>query len=671
MPERFASLNLPPHFVQLIQNRAVIDAWLLDHLRVETGRKPTPVAPRLIRTRNPEGMHRIDWSLPAATRDYRAGLPQIFNPPRGFRAPILDDSTNWFHLLERTRELTEAEREAAQLIHHRLAYDGLLPTLAQVMAALGPRPFLTNGTAGLRYLNALGFPDDLLACFSRHETAGPTTGALEVVSWIAGHLARGETVASLQPRLTQRPFRFPGDWSRFEIASESGHHEPGLLRMQLGGGFADGIVAGDSLHVVAQLIAGLPQADALISVPADVIEPVQSWVRQTFPVRRAGHVTLIRSPGQIESWAQDNGKAGTLREPSSGSRVPATLTPRYASRQEGLSYFLPSESFLIDGLTHAGLQVVHFPLLFQGGNMLAVRHPTTGRRTLLIGEGEINRNLALGLTREQITEGFRRGFGVDDCVPLPAVSYHLDFDVNVRAIGDELVAFVNDPPTATRMIVGLGIDALERHGLLDQPEAAALRYDLSGTGGRLALTRLATSMAAGRLPDGTHRDSLATLFRRSSSDSGAGNLQVFLQALVLLESELTTASAKDGIDAERADVLRALREMDVARRAQRAALARLGFRIVRVPSLPNFYRSINYLNGIHHRAGYVIPAFGGFYAELDATAEKVFREELGPDAAILRVQCAELQRKHGAVHCAVVAHPLLPAETPAQGAIGF
>lgn len=659
MPARFEGLNLPPHFFQLIKDRATIDAYLLRTLRVEPGLPPTPVAPRLIRSRHPQGVQSREPWLPPETLGFRAGFPKLMAPLRGFRAPILDESTNWFPLLDRANHLTSADHLATKLINRRLAYDGLLATLAQVLELLGPQPFASNGPESLLHLRALGFPDDLLAGFARQTEVDSTTASLEVVQWLAGELVRGGTASALAPQLAQLPFRVPARWSLFAVASESGGQELGRLRMQVGGGFANGIVPGDSIHVISQLIAGLPQTDAVISVPDEIGEPIQLWASQALPLQRPGQVTLIRTPGSIESWAQDNSKAGNLRNSKNRRFTPATLTPRYASRQEGLSYFLPSESFLVDGLNSADLGVVHFPLLFQGGNLLAVTDPKTRRRILLLGEGEIHRNLALGLRPDQILDVFRRGFGVDECVVLPAVSYHLDFDVTVREIGGELVAFVNDPMPAVQQILELGIDTLVRHHWLDPNEAASLRYDLKANDGCQALNRLTERMADGRTTNGIHRSSLAAMFRRSGIDSGAGNLQVFLQALTLLESELTKLGSR-GPDPDKHEALRALQAVDAARRAQVAKLASLGWRIVPVPSLPNLYRSINYLNGLQHRDGYVMPVFGGFYAPLDVAAEAVFRAQLGPEARILRIQCAELQRKHGAVHCTAVAYPVPP-----------
>ncbi len=667
MPARFENLNVPSEFFQLIKNRAAIDSYQYNHHQVEPGVKPTPVATRLVHNRESQGLRRLDPSLPMETQKFRAEFPDLMNPPRGFRAPILDDATNWFPLVDRANHLKAEDRAAMQLINHRLAYDGLLSTLAQTLELLGPHEFLTNGLAGLLHLNALGFPDDLLAAFAETESADSAVASLGVVHWVAGGLLAGYTATTLRPQLHQRPFRVPASWSGFELAAESGGQAIERLRLQLGGGFEEGIVPGDSVHVIAQLVAALPQVDTVITVPDEIIEPFQSWAQETLPLRRPGQITLITAARKIESWAQDNGKAGMGRDPLTGRPVAATVTPRYASRHEGVSYFLPSESFLTDGLAAAGLRLVHFPLLFQGGNLLAVTEPATGRRTLLLGEGELHRNIALGLTGEQIVEIFRRGFGVDACVTFPGVSYHLDFDLSIRAIGDELVAFVNDPPSAVRIILGLGLDTFERHSLINHEEAVALRYDLNGGSGRLALNRLSELVAAGRRPDGVYRATTAELFKQANVDSGAGNLQVFLQALALLESEFALAEAGPQIEPTRPGMLQAFRAMDIARQTQVTALKQLGWRIVAVPSLPNFYRSINYLNGIQHAGGYLMPAYGGFYGALDTAAERVYRDELGLDAKIVRIQCAELQRKHGAVHCAAVAHPVIPkvlSDTP-------
>jgi hypothetical protein len=75
--------------------------------------------------------------------------------------------------------------------------------------------------------------------------------------------------------------------------------------------------------------------------------------------------------------------------------------------------------------------------------------------------------------------------------------------------------------------------------------------------------------------------------------------------------------------------------------------------------MTDLYRGINYLNGIQHREGYIMPAFGGFYAPLDEAALTVFRKSIGPELTITSVRSADCQRKHGGVHCTLASYPKL------------
>ncbi len=617
------------------------------------------------------GIRIHESEMSPATKVYRAELPKSFLPLRGFRAPILGESESWIALLKQTSLGRPQDRTATELINHRLAHDGMLATLAQTLQLLGPDQFITNGVMGLRHLRAVGFPEDLLAGFALPvKFSDPAAASLEVVQALAQRLVAGESLEAIRSEFESRCFQLPLPATPFEVAPESGGQQLGLLRMQVGGGFANGIVPGDSIDVISQLIAGLPNASFLVTIPAEIREPLRRWAARTLPLDRPQQLVLVATPSTVEPWAQDNGKAGTVRDPATGAPTWATMVPRYASREEGLSKFLPSESLLMDGLQASGHQVLHFPLLFQGGNLLAVTHPKTGRRILLIGEGEIHRNVALGLTREQIIETFRRGLGVDECLPLPGLSYHLDFDVSFRELDGELTAFVNDPQTAARAILDLGVATFEQHGLVDKGTAIALHYQLTGGGLKLALRHLLEIVNAGRNASGKFDATTGAMFKSAGMDSAEGNLGVFLQALDLVESSLNS-SDEDGGDPERATYLRALRAMDNARLTQIAALKPLGCRITMVPSMPNYYRSINYLNGIHHRAGYIMPAMGGFYAPLDAVAEQVFRDNIGEPTSILRIQCAALQRKQGAIHCVAAAYPALSPNLQLQVNAGF
>jgi hypothetical protein len=652
-------LNLPPAFQQRIADRAAIDTHQIKRYAVEATGSPTPDSAPMVRRPYDLGIRLVEPVFSETAAGYRENFQQVILPPRGFKAPILQEATNGLGIAVLPTLTNSLELAVAEMIQQRLAHDGLLSTLARALHQLGAKEFITNGRPGLRRLRALGFPDDLLACFANGRHDDPNQGSLEVIQYVAGRLVEGAGITALEAELATRSFRLPAVWSRFQILSESGEHPLEMLRMQVGGGYADGIVPGDNIDVIHQLVSGFPQASFTLSVPAEMAEAFHGWARQALPLRKRQQLTLIVEPHRLESWAQDNGKAGFIKDAATGRDHTATITPRYASRHEGASAFLPSESFLMDGLRASGHRVVHFPLLFQGGNLLAVTDPVTDKRLLIVGEGEIHRNVALGLTRTQVTEAFRRGFGVDECVVLPGASYHLDFDLNLRAVKGELVAFVNDPLAAARAVLELAIDSFERHGVIDRSTAIALRYDLNGREKGLAHQRLSELAFAGQGSEGTFGAETALLFKASGVDSATGNLQVFLQALDLLEGS-AAETAGPPATGERADYLAALRRMLAAHRTQLAALQSLGWKIVPVPSMPNLYRGINYLNGIHHQDGYVMPVFGGFYAPLDQAAKAVFRETLGEHATILPIQCAELQRKHGAVHCVAVAYPAAP-----------
>jgi hypothetical protein len=248
---------------------------------------------------------------------------------------------------------------------------------------------------------------------------------------------------------------------------------------------------------------------------------------------------------------------------------------------------------------------------------------------------------------------------------IPGLSYHLDFDVNIREIDSGLVAFVNDPHAAMHQILKLGIRAFQKQGMIDEAAAIALENNLDEGGGSLAYEQLSALVRPDPGPAGVFGATTASMFKTAGVDLAAGNLQVFLQALDLLASGLDPSDERE-TDPDRKNYLEALRRMESARHAQKAILQSRGWRIVAVPGTPDLGHSINYLNGIHHRNGYVLPVYGGFYQPLDDLAAKVFRDVIGEDQRILRVQCAALQRQHGAVHCAASAHPEIENAEPSS-----
>ena len=331
---------------------------------------------------------------------------------------------------------------------------------------------------------------------------------------------------------------------------------------------------------------------------------------------------------------------------------PSLSSRAFASRGEIGSTFVPGDSLLMEGLAAAGHRVVQSPLLFQGGNLIAYRDPTTNRRTLLIGEAEIYRNIGLGLTRDQVLDAFRIEFGVDRCEVLPAVSYHIDYEVSVRIIDGRPVAFVNDTPAAARAIFECGLAALERAKLISSADAAAARAHLKA--GRIQqCLELALAPVFSRVdPSGRFPLSVAEIFSTGRTDSPVGNLRRFLVACDLLAVEALGPNI-DGPDPYAAAYLRSLARREADRAALRKKLADLGLKIVPIPSLSDEEQSIAYLNGLHDHTHFLMPAYGGLFSPLDRIAAQHFAQSMDKRVRVLPINCAESLHRDGAVRCSV------------------
>ncbi len=447
------------------------------------------------------------------------------------------------------------------------------------------------------------------------------------------------------------------------MTTESGENEIGTVRLQLTRGtYWRGRGAGGNLDLAGQLIEQLPDAEFIASIEekhlGQFLKLASGW-----PLLRPGRLTVLPEPLPVAQWSQDNGKAGTVTStesagPANGAAANvriATLVPRYASRREDGSVFIPGESFLTDALAATGHTVIQSPLLFQGGNLLAVRDPATEERLLLIGEAEIYRNTSLGLTTAQVLASFRIEFAVDRCIVMPAVSFHLDFDVCLRNCRGRMVAFVNDSRTASRIVLALGVKALARSRILDSASAQQLLNDLEARRPIPFLDRIGPVLGKQMNKQGRFPASFAKVFAVDEVDSPVGNLQRFLLAMdtfVYAHIRPTERHAKA--------YLNSFRRRTADRQELNTLLLSLGWKVVAVPSLADGDRSINYLNGIHDRGHYYMPAYGGLFAPLDDAAAKVFAEELGTEIAVVPILCGESQRRVGAIHCSVNLYPPAP-----------
>lgn len=596
--------------------------------------------------------------VPDSVLGHRRSYPETRPPIRGFRASILrHDMTPWPFSLSAEASSPEIRR-AADLVAERLASDGLLVTAAAAIEILDASKMSRDPAKGLRLLKTVGLPVDLLGYFQLPNTTFDHPS--ELVAYIARHLEEGRPPSTLRAFLSSMRFDFKPTRPGFRLVTECGEHEIGTVRLQLTRGtYWRGQGTGGNLDVARQMIELLPDASFIASIEEKHLESFLE-LSAGWPLRRAGRLAVLPEPLVVSQWTQDNGKAGLI-DTKKGLKI-ATISPRYASRREDGSVFVPGESFLIESLASTGHMVIQSPLLFQGGNLMAVSEPTSGERILLVGEAEVYRNTALGLTSDQVLEAFRIEFSVDRCVVIPAVSFHIDFDLCVRAVMSreangltqkaKLIAFVNDSSAAARIILTAGIESLAGHGKLDSDSTKkALEHLESGQPGKFleiiggVLRRNATKN--GHLPL-----SFARVFAKNDADSPVGNLQRFLLAM-----DTFVHDSVEPRDRHARSYLRSFGRREKDRRELNRQLTGLGWKVVVVPGFADGNRSISYLNGIHDRTRYLMPSYGGLFTPLDEAAAAVFRQELGPEVKVLPVLCGESQRRAGAIHCSAVVYP--------------
>lgn len=548
-------------------------------------------------------------------------------------------------------------RTTADRVSARLAFDGLLPTLARALDALGADDFALCDDRDLESLRAIGIPTDLLLHFD-DVPADEAASAKRVVERIAKRIEAGEDPDSFAEELGEWPLRFRQTIPGYRVATESGEHEIDAIRMQLVRG-DDWLAPGDggSVDMLRGLVAALPDARFIVSIEPEFVDAFLPIAR-SWPLTRPGQLTLIvERLDKISQWAQDNAKSGFV-----GDGAVVSLAPRYASRNEAGAMFDPGDSYTLDGLERAGLRVLQSPLLFQGGDVLPIRDPATGETVLFVGEATVWRNLPLGLSREQVEDALRTEFGADRLVVLPAASFHIDIETSLRVVGGRLVAFMNDEAAATTMVLPAGVEALGESGRIGRDDAAFILQMLR-VGDSEEAVRSIMNAVSPRGGYGRFSTDLANSFSKGPADSGVGNLHRFMLALdVYLHS--TAPRSEIAPNSPLRAYLDSLSARDRDREAVRAALESLGAEIVPLPGISAGDRSITPVNMVHGAGVTLVPVWGGLYENLDEEAIGLIGAALGGDVRIAPIPSSETQRRSGGVHCAAQVIPRSRAGRP-------
>ncbi len=572
---------------------------------------------------------------------------------------------------------------AADLVARRLAADGLAATAVRAMAATRA----AGDAAGLAAeamvegLTGVGLPVDLLAFVA--PPGGPVAAASDPDAdpdtdtdaarqtrsraWIAAALARleaGEDADALAAAAAALPVEIRPSIPGFRAAADDGGEPLALLRIQpTRGRYWAGRGGGGSLDLAVSLLESLPDPAFVLSIGSPFVPDALDRMAPARE-RARGRVTVVDEPHVVSQWAQDNGQPGFV----AGDDRPWLLAPRYASRGDFGSTFVPGDTWLVEGLPAAGIAVARSPLLFQGGNLLVAADPRDpARRLLLLGDAEVDRNVALGLSRDAIIEGFRREFGVDRVSVLQPPAFHLDFAATVRrlpATDDRparSVAFVHDEDRGHAMVLEAGIGRLAAAGVLDaNSAAAALAMLAAGESEAEGLVQmLGPVVYARQRPDGQWPLSFADLFGAAEGGEGIAVLDRFLcsfERMMGLSVDLARVPGPPAIRASLATWRR--RQAELA--AFDAGLVALGFEPVPVPGFALEARSVNTVNMVHGRDLLLRPITGGVLAPIDAAAGEAIRAVVGPGVRIVDVPTADTQRRSGAVGCAVAAWPSQP-----------
>ena len=647
-PER----DVPQAFLDAVSRRRQIDNYSSKVYRFESLRTAGSTRPSSRRQTARRSIRKIDHSPPLEVSNYRQSLTANSQQLTGFRAPILENAEELTSIHFAPPDVSEDLVRAKAYVEESLAEHGLLRALIHLISVLGPNEAALNPEEIAKQLELVGYPVDLLPHFEVRWDGATLSSNLDFIRAIGRARTKKLSTDEVQRVLDKARFTFIPTNAQFRAEVESGDHAIGMIRIQIGGGINEGILRGGSIDLATQLIQTLPEVKIVATVPQVVFEIVHWMARFHWPLRSRNQLTLISDSAHVSPWAQDNGKAGYLIT-RSGNRELATLTPRYASKNEYPTELSAKESFLMDGIARSGHKVLHSPLLFQGGNLLVVRDPGSHERILLVGEAEVYRNIELGLTYDQALSALQTEFSVDRCSVLPMASFHIDFDLTCRAVDDRLVVFVNDSMEAARMVVKRGLIALTKAELLSANNANQLHSELiSGyyAGGFEQLNLMV------RRPEwaAEHGDSLSNHFSNDALDSPQHNFRLFMTALDLIECRLPK---KNEVYAPRlATYLKNLKGLINAENHLQSELSRQGFEVIRVPSMPGLFADLNYLNGVHDKDIYLMPAIGGFYTSVDQAAGRVIQARLGLNVKVVPILCSDLIRHHGALHCAVSAY---------------
>lgn len=604
----------------------------------------------------------VAYDIPPARAAYCALLTESYPPLPGFRMQLFSEGGRAWPF--GVPEEADAElRDVARIVGEGLGDDGFRTTLARSIEKLvhNNESRLSGGSAAIeeRLLDA-GFPVDLTRYFHPPQENGRTK-SFRMIDDLVEAIGNGLAGAELVEHANRWTFAFePTLPNGVAMPDRMLDTERGAVRMQLTRG--DDWLApmdGGSVDIARQLVEAFPALRVYATLEkkhlTGFLMTSQSWHATT------GAFMIAVTPFSTSQWARDNGVLFQSPPSAKGSsETDVILTPRYASRRDEASLFVPGDSFAMNAFETLGLRVHQSPLLFQGGNLTIVQEPGRAGRTLMVGEAEIRRNRALGLTADEVIAAFKTEFGAETCCVLPAISFHVDLDVCFRSHGDQYIAFVADDRAGAVLVLNAGVAALANAGRIEANAAKDAGLALERNDPKKFLSIIGPVLARSVDRKGHFPESFARHFSTGPADSHVGNLRLFLVAM-----DTFVHGAARSSNTFTTEYLASFDRLEEDRKRLNDMLAARGWRIVTIPTLGQGERMINPLNGIQCESAYLMPAVGGLYTCVDDASAGIFRREMGPDVRIIRIRCGETQRRAGGLHCAIAVQG--PPTTRADG----
>ncbi|MDB6130396.1 MAG: hypothetical protein JWM04_1503 [Verrucomicrobiales bacterium] len=626
-------------FSDRIADRAVIDAYGALHQQTDARLEPAAYLPPKTRKQLGGFVSIQSPPLEKAELNYWTRWNTPIIPPSAFKAPF--DPAGPFSSPQFPTNISQPPKvsRATAFIQKQLASLGLIETLAQSLIIIGPGEPIPSGANEQDFFLGIGIPFDFLQHFHSPRN-------LETYEYIKQCVqANPNDSAALHEALKQIEFRYKASKPGLSLSLEDGTSDPSLLRLQMGGGFRKGIIPGGSIEVSEHLLQAFTNANVVLTTPTEITTNLASAANSWWKLSRSNQLVFITTPYPLVAWAQDNGKPAFYIN-SSNKQEHVTIIPRFASQGESVTTWFPGENAALNLFAKAGHSVIQSPLLFQGGNLLMIRNPATREKILITSETEIHRNIALGLNRTQVIEAFRTEFGGDRIVVLPLVSFHLDYDISIRVVGKDIYCLVNDPVSMAGLIVDKGISQLLSASKINPARAEILKTKTHSEKPGEAMREIQIILKNLQGPTGAYPASLAKLFAVQPSDAATFNLQIFCTAVDILEATDPRENSPTP-----ASYLRSLKRTLDANEALHDELRKLEWKLIAVPSMPDLYKSANYLNGIQGERKFVMPGLGGYYSWLDSLVQSKIETALGNQITVEILLCADLQQNHGALHC--------------------